>query len=64
MVIMTSREEAIKQLIKEQLRKAAFGLKGCKVFLFGSRVTGTARSRSDFDVGVYGKIVLHCTISL
>jgi len=34
---MTSREEAIKQLIKEQLRKAAFGLKGYKVFLFGSR---------------------------
>ena len=52
---MTSREEAIKQLIKEQLRKAAFGLKGYKVFLFGSRATGTAKSRSDFDVGVYGK---------
>jgi len=49
---MTSREEAIKQLIKEQLRKAAFGLKGYKVFLFGSRATGTAKSRSDFDVGV------------
>jgi len=49
---MTSREEAIKQLIKEQLRKAAFGLKGYKVFLFGSRVTGTAKSRSGFDVGV------------
>ncbi len=52
---MTSREESIKQLIKEQLRKAAFGLKGYKVFLFGSRATGTAKGRSDFDVGVYGK---------
>lgn len=52
---MTSREEVIKQLIKEQLRKATFGLKGYKVFLFGSRVAGTAKGRSDFDVGVYGK---------
>lgn len=50
---MTSREEVIKQLIKEQLRKAGFGLKGYKVFLFGSRAAGTAESRSDFDVGVY-----------
>jgi len=49
---MTSREEAIKQLIKEQLRKAAFGLKGYKVFLFGSMAAGTAKSRSGFDVGV------------
>lgn len=52
---MTSREEDIKQLIKEQLRKAALGLKGYKVFLFGSRATGTVKSRSDFDVGVHGK---------
>jgi len=52
---MTSREEVVKQLIKEQLRKAGFGLKGYKVFLFGSRAAGTAESRSDFDVGVYGK---------
>ena len=50
---MTSREEFIKQLIKEQLRKAGFGLKWYKVFLFGSRAAGTAESRSDFDVGVY-----------
>ena len=29
-------------------------LRGYRVFLFGSRTSGTARDRSDFDVGVLG----------
>ncbi|MDI6448170.1 nucleotidyltransferase domain-containing protein [Anaerobaca lacustris] len=49
-----TREETIKELIKQQLRKAAPKLKGYKVVLFGSRVTGKARDRSDFDVGIVG----------
>jgi len=50
----TTREETIKQLIKQQLRKAAPKMKGYRVLLFGSRVTGKARDRSDFDVGIVG----------
>jgi len=50
----TTREETIKELIKQQLRKAAPKLKGYRVFLFGSRVTGKACDRSDFDVGIIG----------
>ena len=29
-------------------------MRGYQVFLFGSRTSGTARDRSDFDVGVLG----------
>lgn len=29
-------------------------LRGYKVYLFGSRASGNARERSDFDVGVLG----------
>ena len=29
-------------------------LRGYRVFLFGSRATGNARERSDFDVGILG----------
>ncbi|MFO7854063.1 MAG: nucleotidyltransferase domain-containing protein [Paracoccaceae bacterium] len=49
-----TREETIKELIKQQLRKAAPKLKGYKIVLFGSRVTGKAHDRSDFDVGIVG----------
>ena len=52
------REEAIKAILKAQLVKAAPMLRGHKVFLFGSRVTGTAKPHSDFDVGVYGETPL------
>lgn len=49
-----TREETIKDLIKRQLRKVAPKLKGYRVVLFGSRVTGKAHDRSDFDVGIIG----------
>lgn len=49
-----NREETIKELIKQQLSKAAPKLKGYKIVLFGSRVTGKAHDRSDFDVGIVG----------
>ena len=34
--------------------KVAPELRGYRVFLFGSRATGNARERSDFDVGILG----------
>ena len=44
--------------IKEEIRKVCARMKedlaGYRVVLFGSRVAGVARERSDFDVGVLG----------
>lgn len=44
--------------IKEEIRKVCAlmesDLPGYRVVLFGSRAAGTARERSDFDVGVFG----------
>ena len=48
------RESEIKAMLKEQLRLAGPILRGRKAFLFGSRATGNAHPRSDFDVGVIG----------
>jgi predicted nucleotidyltransferase len=49
-----SREEQILQLIRECLSGFDESLRGYRVFLFGSRATGTAHERSDFDLGVFG----------
>ena len=49
-----TRVDTIKQLIKQEIMKAASELGGYRVFLFGSRVTGTAQERSDFDIGILG----------
>lgn len=51
---MSTREDTVKELIRQQILKAAPELSGYKVFLFGSRATGMARERSDFDVGILG----------
>ena len=48
------RETEIKELIKRRFRQMAPLLHGHKVYLFGSRASGQARSRSDFDLGVLG----------
>ncbi len=42
-------------MITEQLSCARELLAGHKVFLYGSRAQGTARPRSDFDIGLWGK---------
>jgi predicted nucleotidyltransferase len=49
-----NREQVIKLEIQEQLQKIGGDLEGYKVVLFGSRASGRARSRSDFDVGIIG----------
>ena len=53
MTTMT-REDTIKQLIKQEIIKVAPDLRGYRVFLFGSRAIGNARERSDFDIGIIG----------
>lgn len=49
-----TREEQIKSMIANVMRKFSPQLRGHKVVLFGSRASGKARLRSDFDVGVIG----------
>lgn len=51
----SSREDEIKTLLSAVFLSFSEQLKGYQVFLFGSRAAHTARPRSDFDVGVYGK---------
>jgi predicted nucleotidyltransferase len=48
------REREIKTMLRETFRGAADRLAGHKVFLFGSRATGRAEPRPDFDIGVRG----------
>lgn len=52
---VSDREAQVKAMIVEQLHKAEKLLQGHKVYLYGSRAEGTARPRSDFDIGISGK---------
>jgi predicted nucleotidyltransferase len=49
------RENQVKAMIVQQLKNAKELLQGHKVFLYGSRVQGNARPRSDFDIGIWGE---------
>jgi predicted nucleotidyltransferase len=49
-----NRETEIKAQITDLMRRNADRLRGHRVFLFGSRVTGGSRLHSDFDIGVIG----------
>lgn len=48
------RQEEILAMIHSCLEKLSEKLRGYEVILFGSRADGTARSRSDFDIGILG----------
>ena len=50
-----NRELEVKEDIKQVFQRVGPALSGYRVVLFGSRAAGTARERSDFDVGVLGK---------
>ena len=50
-----NRELQIEKMIKRTIVEFASELHGYKVFLFGSRVSGSSKRGSDFDVGVLGK---------
>jgi len=47
-------EAEVKAMLRSQVAQFASQLTGFRLFLFGSRAAGTARARSDFDVGVVG----------
>lgn len=49
------REEKIKNEIKTVFLSEKDNLTGFKVFYFGSRVSGTHKERSDFDIGITGR---------
>ncbi len=49
-----NREEEIKQILRERFREFEQELEEYTVFLFGSRAGGSAKPRSDFDIGVLG----------
>lgn len=48
------REDEIKNMLGSCFREFEKELAGWKVVLFGSRADGTARDRSDFDIGIVG----------
>ncbi|MEE9398126.1 MAG: nucleotidyltransferase domain-containing protein [Methylococcales bacterium] len=50
-----NREAEIKSMIADVMHRNTSKLKDHKVFLFGSRATGKAKQRSDFDIGVLGE---------
>lgn len=49
-----NREQQILTWIRDGLSHFKNELSGHKVVLFGSRASGKARDRSDFDIGVIG----------
>ena len=48
------REDEIKKLLRSCFGEFKKELAGWTVVLFGSRADGTARDRSDFDIGIVG----------
>lgn len=55
----SAREAAIRKMLRDVFHAAAPRLANHKVYLFGSRATGAAKARSDFDIGVYGDAPLN-----
>jgi predicted nucleotidyltransferase len=50
--MQTERENQILNWIRKGLEQFEGELRGRQVVLFGSRAAGSARERSDFDIGV------------
>ena len=50
-----TREEEIITMIEDVLSRKKAALRGHDIVLFGSRANGTAKERSDFDIGVVGE---------
>jgi predicted nucleotidyltransferase len=50
-----ARAQEVLEMIIDTLRTNSDRLHGHKVVLFGSRARGSAKSRSDFDLGVVGE---------
>ena len=54
----TMLEKRIKQELRKACDRMRDDLRGYRVVLFGSRAAGSARERSDFDVGILGSTPL------
>ena len=54
----TMLEKRIKQELRNACDRMRDDLRGYRVVLFGSRAAGSARERSDFDVGILGSTPL------
>lgn len=52
------REQQVENMIEKTIVGFGHELKGYKVFLFGSRASGTAKRNSDFDIGILGQAPL------
>ena len=50
--MLTLREVQVKSMIRDTLLRFRGELVEAHVYFFGSRVSGKARERSDFDVGI------------
>lgn len=53
-----TRENEIRQMLRDVCRSAHHRLAGHRVLVFGSRARGDAKPRSDFDIGVIGETPL------
>lgn len=53
-MVTLNREQQILENIRSVFDKEKEALAGRRVLLFGSRAAGTARLRSDFDIGIDG----------
>jgi uncharacterized protein len=60
--VILSREEEILTEIRSIIAAEVASIKGHRVVLFGSRATGKAHSRSDFDIGIDGPAPLDLKI--
>jgi predicted nucleotidyltransferase len=52
--VSETRIEQVKSMIRQAFTPYRSALHGHRVMFFGSRVAGTARERSDFDVAIDG----------
>jgi predicted nucleotidyltransferase len=58
---VASRENEIRQMLRDLFAKAAHRLPEHRVVIFGSRARGDAKPRSDFDLAVVGATPLPLT---
>jgi predicted nucleotidyltransferase len=57
-VRFTTREDEIRQMLRDMFARSAHRLTQHRVVIFGSRARGDAKPRSDFDLGVIGEAPL------
>jgi predicted nucleotidyltransferase len=58
---VTSREDEIRQMLRDLFAKSSHRLPQHRVVIFGSRARGDAKPRSDFDLAVMGATPLPLT---